>query len=224
MFGAPNNNDKPGALRNCTPTLPGVPLLVRLPKEVGGRVDLMLGKHYLKYFPKEMARLESGLTLYESVFVSTNKTRGVIAGPHPKFTMVHRVSNFAQAESHCYYTPSVKAYLDYMGKVGSVPLLGEKLGYVDAELLESFHADYCMPKDMPSDDHAIPSFSNGGIECSFHLAFLLAEGRDLVRMDWHMWQKEVLEVLSVSKRSKILNDLAQRSRIDVWNVGIANNV
>ena len=40
-----------------------------LPNEVGGKVDIMIGKHYLKYFPREVARLESGLTLYTSLFV-----------------------------------------------------------------------------------------------------------------------------------------------------------
>ena len=36
--------------------------LPRLPNRVGGPVDIMLGKQYLKYFWKEVQKLDSGLT------------------------------------------------------------------------------------------------------------------------------------------------------------------
>ena len=40
--------------------------LPRLPNSVGGPVDIVLGKQYLKYFPKEVQQLDSGLNLYKS--------------------------------------------------------------------------------------------------------------------------------------------------------------
>ena len=62
---------------------------VKLPKVfscVGGETDFMIGIQYLKYFPKEIFQLESGLTLYESKFKSLDGSRGIICGPHRSFT------------------------------------------------------------------------------------------------------------------------------------------
>ena len=49
-----------------------LPSLPTLSGEVGGKVHVMLGKHYMKYFPREIVRLESGLTVYDSMFKSTD--------------------------------------------------------------------------------------------------------------------------------------------------------
>jgi len=42
--------------------------LLKLPEVVGGRVDLMIGIKYLRYCPKSVLQLSSGLTIYKSVF------------------------------------------------------------------------------------------------------------------------------------------------------------
>ena len=77
---------------------------------------------YLKYFPLEIGRLESGLTLYCSVFSSADGSTGVIAGPHPSFTEVNRASHFAFGQ--CYYSSQVRAYLNFISNRNDVPLLG----------------------------------------------------------------------------------------------------
>ena len=59
--------------------------LPRLPPSVGGQVDIMIGVQYLRYFPVEFFKLFSGLTIYLSPFLNIDGSRGVIAGPHPKF-------------------------------------------------------------------------------------------------------------------------------------------
>ena len=100
------------------------PRLPKLPASVGGRVDIMLGSQYLKYFPFEMGRLESGLTLYRSLFSSPDGTNGIIAGPHPSFTEVDRASHFSVGR--CYYSSQVRAYLDFISNTRDVPLLGYK--------------------------------------------------------------------------------------------------
>ena len=64
--------------------------LPKLPESVGGETDLMIGIKYLKYFPEAVFRLPSGLTIYESPFLSTDGTRGVVGGPHQVFTMIER--------------------------------------------------------------------------------------------------------------------------------------
>ena len=45
-------------------------VLPNMSGEVGGKVHVMLVKHYRKYFPREIVRLESGLTMFDSMFES----------------------------------------------------------------------------------------------------------------------------------------------------------
>ena len=99
--------------------------LPKLPKEVGGTVDIMVGKQYLKYFPKEIVQLDLGLTLYKSHFKSPEGTDGVIAGPHPKFTKIDRISHFTLDRKFIYFSPSVQKYKEFCSLV-DVPLLGCK--------------------------------------------------------------------------------------------------
>ena len=67
----------------------GVNKLPRLPPSVGGQVDIMIGVQYLRYFPTELFKLLSGLTIYLSPFANIDGSRGVIAGPHLKFGVAH---------------------------------------------------------------------------------------------------------------------------------------
>ena len=101
-----------------------VSTLPKLPKEVGGVVDIMIGKQYLKYFPKEVVQLESGLTLYQSRFNSPDGTNGVIAGPHPEFTKIDRMAHFAVNQKFTYYSSSVQNYKTFHTLIDDVPLLG----------------------------------------------------------------------------------------------------
>ena len=64
--------------------------LPKLPESVRGETDLIIDIKYLKYFPEVIFRLPSGLTIYESPFLSIDGTRGVVGGPHKVFTMIER--------------------------------------------------------------------------------------------------------------------------------------
>ena len=59
--------------------------LPRLPKSVGGDTDLLIGSRYMRYFPKTVKRLQSGLEILKSSFKAPDGTRGVLLGPHPSF-------------------------------------------------------------------------------------------------------------------------------------------
>ena len=50
----------------------------------------MIGIKYLKYFPQETYRLQSGLTLDNSSFSNSDGYKGVVAGPHPAFNQVSK--------------------------------------------------------------------------------------------------------------------------------------
>ena len=58
--------------------------LPKLPRKVGGITDILIGIKYLKYFPKKVFQLESGLGIYESVFNTSDGYTGVVGGP-PNF-------------------------------------------------------------------------------------------------------------------------------------------
>ena len=76
----------------------GVPEdLPKVAKFVGGAIDFMIGAKYLRYHPKEIFQLPSGLTIYESPFENADGGRGVIGGPHKIFTEIdkyHHASTF----------------------------------------------------------------------------------------------------------------------------------
>ena len=66
---------------------------VTLPKPahvVGGDTHLMLGVKYLRYHPKLVYQLPSGLSIYQSAFKNADGGRGVIGGPHHIFTKIHQ--------------------------------------------------------------------------------------------------------------------------------------
>ena len=64
--------------------------LPKLPPAVGGDTHLMFGIKYLRYFPKLVHQLESGLSLFESPFLNSDGGgRGVVGGPHKIFTQIH---------------------------------------------------------------------------------------------------------------------------------------
>ena len=52
--------------------------LPKIPKSVGGEIDFIIGIKYLRYYPKMIFQLPSGLTIYESVFENADGGRGVI--------------------------------------------------------------------------------------------------------------------------------------------------
>ena len=62
--------------------------LPQLPQFVGGDTDFMLGIKYLRYYPKKVFQLPSGLIIYRSWFKNEEGTRGVIGGPHKVFTEI----------------------------------------------------------------------------------------------------------------------------------------
>ena len=98
--------------------------LPKLPKEVGGEVDIMIGIQYLKYHPREIATLETGLTLYRSSFENSDSSQGVIAGPHSEFTKVDRSEHFVG--KMVFINPIVRAYDKWIDLKNEIPLLWEK--------------------------------------------------------------------------------------------------
>lgn len=101
--------------------------LPKLPKFVGGATDIMLGITYLKYFPKPVFELPSGLTIYKSEFANVDGSRGVIAGPHHVFNKVAKQLKGANMSLGSYCARIVKLYKDGYKVSLDMPLLGAKI-------------------------------------------------------------------------------------------------
>ena len=98
----------------------------KLPHSVGGATDLMIGIQYLKYFPKPIFRLPNGLTIYESQFVNSDGSRGLVGGPHRIFTEIHKNLNGSHLSMSAYITNVVKTYKSGFKASLEVPFLGFK--------------------------------------------------------------------------------------------------
>ena len=76
-------------IRSRCQLIGGDELVSRLPEMPsvleGGDVDIIIGSQYMRYFPKTVFELDTGLRILESKFVSTDGTRGALNGPHELF-------------------------------------------------------------------------------------------------------------------------------------------
>ena len=84
--------------------------LPKLPSTIGGDVDFMIGTKYLRYHPKPIFTMASGLTIYESPFTSPDGVQGVIGGPHSVITEIDKIHHNNQNCQHAYLSNHYKLY------------------------------------------------------------------------------------------------------------------
>lgn len=60
--------------------------LHKLPRYVGGNIDLMIDIKYLKYYPENIFQLLPGISVYKLWLKNSDSSRGVIGGPYKVFT------------------------------------------------------------------------------------------------------------------------------------------
>ena len=157
-----------------------LPRLPSLSEEVGGKVHFMLGKHYLKYFPREITRLETGLTMYDSMFESYDKTTGLVSGPHPQFSKVHRTAHFALDRRLSYYTQEARTYIE-LSSLRSIPLIGPKEPIADPDLVKLFPGDSCTREELtsPNFHSTFSSLKDEGVGCLFDESFRGVKGLEM---------------------------------------------
>ena len=102
----------------------------------------------MKYFPHEITRLDTGLTIYDSFFESADGSTGIVAGPHPEFTKTERNAHFVNDKRFSYYSQSVEKYLDLVSMQHEVPFLGHKGKFADVD--QSFSKRECAEYEMTS--------------------------------------------------------------------------
>ena len=97
--------------------------LPRLPDSIGGDTDFMMGSRYRKFFPIEIFRLPSGLSICKSMFKNVDGTRGVICGPH---TLITRIDRQYGHHTRTFLENQRKLYLSGYQVNPDVSLLGYK--------------------------------------------------------------------------------------------------
>ncbi|XP_066917918.1 uncharacterized protein [Clytia hemisphaerica] len=133
------------ALKKITSTFPNYPLdcqvkddihdafrrsggnpstLPKLPSSVGGDVDFMIGIRYLRYHPKVIFQMPSGLTIYKSLFKNPDGSRGIIGGPHEIFSMIEQ--QFKGSGKNTFFSNQLTIYKSGFSVNPDVPLLCAK--------------------------------------------------------------------------------------------------
>ena len=86
---------------------------------VGGiPVDIMIGIKYLKYFPKLLYQMPCGLSIYESMFKTGEKSYGILGGPHKAWRQANEVINLANPKM--FFTQAMRAFCEHE-RVKSLP-------------------------------------------------------------------------------------------------------
>ena len=135
----------------------GDELVSRLPEMPsvleGGDVDIIIGSQYMRYFPKTVFELDTGLRILESKFVSTDGTRGALNGPHELFESAGTGENSLIS----YYMEEVQVIRSMPGEL---PLLSIK---------EEFFSD-----DLGDDEVGVPC---EGCVCVSHCSNLVCAAK-----------------------------------------------
>ena len=106
----------------------------------------MIGSQYLKFYPEKVLELASGLTLYESMLVNSDGTRGVVCGPHRSFTKFLQQQG-SHVSTSVYFTDQLLIYKHLRKVQGELTLLTD---FVKDDTIDIFPKK-CLQLDSYSD-------------------------------------------------------------------------
>ena len=135
--------------------------LPKLPKSVGGETELMIGVKFLKYFPKFRAMLPCGLSIYESVFLNPDGSRGVVAGPHRIVAEIYRKVGCNYASLAAFFSEQSISYRNSL-RVDRDTML---LGYGDSTVHYKNENEYHDRSEIEGFDEVQEPYSFFGSEC-----------------------------------------------------------
>ena len=105
--------------------------LPRLPKSVGGEMDMMIGIKYLRYHPTPVFQMPSGLTIFKSKFENADGGFGVIGGPHQIFTAIEKQFKLQCNHQSTFLSNQLSIYKEGFQINPDVSLLGYKMDDTD---------------------------------------------------------------------------------------------
>ena len=141
----------------------------KMPKEVGGVTDILLGIKYVKYFPELVHMFPSGLSVYRSIFLSSDGSDGVFGGPHPEFSKAEKAHR-AHTGTQAYFLPTAETYKSMCKLQSEVPLLGNKqTRFCSGEdfVFEPFLIDTCICRKQLKCARQFEEVENAGTEVSY---------------------------------------------------------
>ena len=142
--------------------------LPRLPKYVGGETDLMIGIKYLKYFPEFVFSLPTGLSIYNSHFVSPDGSRGVVGGPHQVFTQIERQCAKSFMSLGTYFVQQLSLVrMGYQVNPDSRLLCGQNLNFGDIETISNEFSYSHSNKACVKNSKLFESVENAGSEVTY---------------------------------------------------------
>ena len=135
---------------------PDFSTLPKLPKKVGGETDILIGSKYLRFFPQLIHKFESGLSIFESVFTSSDGSRGILGGPHEDWEIFEDL-NFGNVAYHSEVIDLRRAWeIDR-----EIPLLGGT-GQFSQDDLDVPICCECADPDVPA---SIAPFCENYVSC-----------------------------------------------------------
>ena len=114
----------------------GPPLPQREDRIGGDYVDVMLGIRYIKYFPRLLFSLPSGLGVYRTVLRSVGGKSGVLGGPHPAWRQALHCSHLLTARM--YLSMEMQAFTSQNVALRSVMALPQPSAAVDPDCTTDF--------------------------------------------------------------------------------------
>ena len=118
-----------------TRSFPGATLPKHAGKIGGKGVDLLIGIRYIRFFPKLLFTLPSGLAIFESRIAAPNGETLVLAGPHSSWD--YATSQASVHSAHIFFSNEMRAYYHH-AQVLTTPI---SLPTPDLEVVDTCHAD-----------------------------------------------------------------------------------
>ena len=142
---------------------------------VGRETDILIGIKYAKYFPKTIFECDSGLGIYESFFLSSDGTRGVISGLHEEFAKIERTKKGLHVNKYIYLQTLVYEYREFHKLGNDMPLLGSN---DDFQMQDCDFSIHCPKRTV----HMQYVAENVAVNVDVHCSMLDVDG--LGKEDW----------------------------------------
>ena len=143
----------------------------KIPNEVGGDTDILLGIKYVKYFPELVHMFPSGLSVYTSAFLSSDGSDGIVAGPHPEFTKAEMAQKGVHASRPVYFLQQTMQYWARSSLESEIPLLS---GYREKAFKNKISdsadvgiQDVCVSRKLMKAIQNFEEVQNAGTEISY---------------------------------------------------------
>ena len=148
----------------------------KMPKEVGGNTDILVGVLYNDIFPEQVHKFPSGLAVHDSHFKGPDGSTGVFVGPHSEFSKAEREFRSNHSGHQVYFHqpenifhPDTELYrMNFLNRI-DVPLLESRDEQLknDSTETNSLISEVCICRRLPQQVKQFKMVDNAGTEIDF---------------------------------------------------------